>query len=154
MKKTSILIAMIVGLSINGWAMENHNTHGKELQMTGEMKSNETMASFKQEAVSKGLRAEFEVMTLASMGMKSKDGATHHIMVKFMNEKNHASVKKAKGKIKVISPSGKEEIIEMKDYQGVFAANLTFKDSGKYGVICLVKVDGEKYIFKFWYPHG
>ena len=31
---------------------------------------------------------------------------------------------------------------------------LTNKEKGKYGVICLFKVDGQKHLVKFWYPHG
>ena len=152
MKKITILIIMTIGLSLNGWAMESHDARGKSMQVAGETK--DMANSFKHEAVVKGLRAEFEVMSLASMGMTSEDGATHHIMVKFFNEESDSPSTRARGKIKVISPSGKERVIEMKDYQGVFAANLTFEDSGRYGVICLVKVDGEKRIYKFWYPHG
>ena len=34
-----------------------------------------------------------------------------------------------------------------------FAANFTFNKKDKYGVICLVKINEEKHIFKFWYPH-
>ena len=154
MKKAPIVTLLVIGLSINGWAMEGHKGQGKDMQMTGEVTVNEGTGSFKHEGVSKGLRAMFEVMSLASMGMKSEDGATHHIMVKFVDEDYHFPVTDVRGKMKVIDPSGKEKVIELKDYQGTFAADLTFKGSGKHGVICLVKVGGKKHIYKFWYTHG
>jgi hypothetical protein len=154
MKKASIVILLVIGLSTGGWAMEGHKSQGKEMQMTAEVTPNEGAGSFKHEGVAKGLRAMFEVMSLASMGMESEGGATHHIMVKFIDEDYKFPVTDVRGKMKVISPSGKERVIELKDYQGTFAANLTFRDSGKYGVICLVKVGGEKHIYKFWFTHG
>ena len=57
------------------------------------------------------------------------------------------------GKIKGISPSNKEQVQSLKDYNGILAANFTFEESGKYGVICLFKVNDQKKLFKFWYPH-
>ena len=43
---------------------------------------------------------------------------------------------------------------ELKNYSGVLAANFNFTDQGKYGVICLVKNEDKKHVFKFWYEHG
>jgi hypothetical protein len=62
-------------------------------------------------------------------------------------------MKNAVGKIKIISPSQKETVADLKDYSGTFAANVTFDEPGKYGVICLVKIDGKKPLYKFWYMH-
>lgn len=98
------------------------------------------------------LHTEFQVMDLASMNVKDPDGKTHHVMAKFMRDNQH--VTKAVGKIKLISPSGKEQIAPMKDYgSGVFAANFTIDEPGKWGVICLFKEAGGKHTVKFWYPH-
>ena len=55
------------------------------------------------------------------------------------------------GKIKVISPSGKEQTETLKDYSGVYAANFTFPEKGNYGVICLFKVGDQQHLIKFWY---
>jgi len=108
---------------------------------------------FKHIAVDKGIRAEFEVMSLADMGMKSSDGATHHIMLKIFHDSMNHQIQDAKGKIKIIDPDGKEQISDVKNYNGIFAVNTMFPKAGKYGVICLLKIKDEKPLFKFWYTH-
>jgi hypothetical protein len=88
------------------------------------------------------------------MNMKDPNGATHHVMVNLVHDSMNHPVKDAAGKIKVIGPDGKEQINNLKNYNGIFAANFSFEQTGKYGVICLVNVDGEKHVFKLWYHHG
>lgn len=100
-----------------------------------------------------GVKSEFQIMRLADMNMKDDHGATHHIMVKLSDADSDAEIKDAIGKIKIISPDGKEQEGALKNYSGIFAANVTFGTPGKYGVICLVKVDGKNKVMKFWYPH-
>jgi hypothetical protein len=104
--------------------------------------------------IEKNFRAEFQIMSLASMNMNDPDGATHHVMVKLFHDSMNHPIKNAVGKVKIIKPDGKEQTNSLKNYNGIFAANFTFGEKGKYGVICLVIVDSEKHIFKFWYPHG
>ena len=42
----------------------------------------------------------------------------------------------------------------LKDYGGgIFAANFTIDEPGKWGVICLFKEDKGPQTVKFWYPH-
>jgi len=98
------------------------------------------------------LHSEFKVMDLASMNMKDPDGKTHHVMATFT--RNGEKISKAVGKVKLISPSGKEQIANLKDYGGgIFAANFTIDEPGKWGVICLFKDDMGPQKVKFWYPH-
>jgi len=108
---------------------------------------------FKHAMTMEGVKAEFQIMSLESMKMKDPDGATHHVMVKFIDADSDDQLKKAVGKIKVITPSKKEMVVDLKDYSGTFASNVTFDEAGKYGVICLVKIDGKKPLYKFWYSH-
>jgi hypothetical protein len=110
--------------------------------------------TFTHHALVEGVRAEFQVMSLASMNMKDPEGNTHHVMVKFFDESSQNQIKDARGKINLISPSGKERVETLKNYSGIFAANLTFAEKGKYGLICLFKVNGKERLVKFWYPHG
>ncbi|MGB5986432.1 MAG: hypothetical protein WBG37_14090 [Desulfobacterales bacterium] len=109
--------------------------------------------TFKHTMMEGGLHSEFQVMSLASMNMKDPEGNTHHIMVKMSREAEGEALKGVIGKIKVIAPSGAEQINSLKDYGGMLAANFTFEEKGKHGIICLVKVGEEKPVFKFWYPH-
>ena len=114
----------------------------------------QTMAGdFKHHMSMEGVKAEFQIMSLASMNMKDADGATHHIMVKFMKADSGEQIKEAVGRIKLISPSKKETVVDLKDDSGTYAATVNFEEAGKYGVICLAKVDGKKPLYKFWYSH-
>jgi hypothetical protein len=98
-----------------------------------------------------GIRTEFQIMSLASMNMKDPGGATHHVMVKVFDDSMNHQINELAGKVKVIAPSGKDQIAALKNYSGVYAANFTLAEKGKYGVICLFKVKDKKCTVKFWY---
>ena len=108
--------------------------------------------TFTHEATAEGVRAEFQVMSLASMNMKDPKGNTHHIMVKLFNATSQTQIKNATGEIRLISPSGKERQEMLTNYNGILAASFTFDEKGKYRVICLFEVDGKKREVEFWYP--
>ena len=120
---------------------------------SGSMEHGQTGGTFTHQEVVEGVQAEFQVMTLASMNMKDPQGKTHHIMVKLVDVSSQKQIGNAIGKIKVISPTGKEQVESLQNYSGILAANFTFDEKGKYGVICLFNVDGKKRLVKFWYPH-
>jgi hypothetical protein len=122
-------------------------------QPSEKMDHTDMAGKFENQMVDKQVRAEFQIMSLASMNMKDPDGATHHVMVKLYDNSSNQPVKEAVGKVKVIGPDKKEQVNGLKNYNGIFAANFTFNKKDKYGVICLVKINGEKHLFKFWYPH-
>ncbi len=152
MKQLIALICSIflINLTIATAAEDTHTGHAMTDMAETSKTKNET---YKHEAVVDGVRAKFQVMSLASMNMSDETSATHHVMVKFIDEAGNKQIQQAVGKIKVISPSKKEQIKNIDNYNGIFAANFMFMEKGKYGVICLIKVDGQKKIFKFWYPH-
>ncbi len=109
--------------------------------------------TFKQAVMVDGIHAEFQIMELAAMQMTDPEGRTHHVMASFM--KNNEKIDKAVGKVKLIAPSGKEQLADLKDFgSGVFAANFTIDEPGKWGVICLFKDAEGKHTVKFWYEHG
>jgi hypothetical protein len=159
MKKIIVLLTLLLTLSW-GWTSLTateapHKNHGSEAPpMSKAMEKTSPDGTFKHTMVEKNIRAEFQIMSLASMNMKDPDGATHHVMVKLFHDSMNHPIKNAVGKVKLIGPHGNEQTNLLKNYNGIFAANFTFGEKGKYGVICLVIVDGEKHIFKFWYPHG
>ncbi|MGD9107127.1 MAG: hypothetical protein PVJ87_09855 [Desulfobacterales bacterium] len=159
MKKTIVLLTTLLALSW-GWtnlraAEAPHNDHGSEANLASKaMEKTSPGGTFEHAMIEKNFRAEFQIMSLASMNMNDPDGATHHVMVKLFHDSMNHPIKNAVGKVKIIKPDGKEQTNSLKNYNGIFAANFTFGEKGKYGVICLVIVDGEKHIFKFWYPHG
>jgi len=50
--------------------------------------------------------------------------------------------------------SGKEQLAGLKDFGGgVYAANFTIDEPGKWGVISLFKNGEGQHTVKFWYPH-
>jgi hypothetical protein len=108
--------------------------------------------TFTHQVVDQGVRAEFQIMSLASMNMKDAGGATHHIMVKFVPEGKNVPIRNVMGKIRVVSPSGKEQVEPLKDYSGMYAANFSFPEKGKYEVTCVIKADDKQHVIKFSYP--
>ncbi|MGB2929489.1 MAG: hypothetical protein WBB70_11295 [Desulfobacterales bacterium] len=159
MKKTIALLTTLLALSW-GWtsltaAEAPHKNHGSGAKPASKaMEKTSPGGTFEHTMIEKNIRAEFQIMSLASMNMKDPNSATHHVMVKLFHDSMNHPIKNAVGKVKVIGPHGMEQITGLKNYNGIFAANFTFGENGKYGVICLVIVDGEKHIFKFWYQHG
>ena len=131
-----------------GMTEDEHKTMGEHGK--GEMTHGGT---FTHQAVTDGVRADFQVMSLASMNMKDPEGATHHIMVTFHDDSTDAQIKDVTGNIKVIGPDKKDQVGKLKNYSGTYAANFAFGEKGKYGVICLVKASGKKHVYKFWYAH-
>lgn len=114
--------------------------------------SSQEGGTFKHAVMVDGIHADFQVMDLASMKMTDPDGRTHHVMVTFM--KNDEKITEAVGKVKLISPSGKEQLADLKDFGGgVFASNFTIDEKGKWGVICLFKDADGKHTAKFWYDN-
>ena len=151
MKNISTAVAFILVL---GWGQLALASASHQGSTDNRMKHDVVTDTYNHQSVVEGVRAEFQVMNLTAMNVKDPEGNTHHIMVKFFNPNSHSQIKDAIGKIKVISPSGLEQIAALKNYNGIFAANFTFKEEGKYGVICLFKINGQKRLVKFWYPHG
>lgn len=114
--------------------------------------SDEKSGHFVHKVMVDDLHTEFQIMDLASMNMKDPDGKTHHVMASFL--RNNEKITKAVGKVKLIAPSGKEQLADLKDYgSGIFAANFTIDEPGKWGVICLFKEANGKHTVKFWYSH-
>lgn len=158
MKKIFIPIVMFLTIICFSLSMAAADTSSKahekgHAQPSGKMDYKAMAGKFEHQMVDKNIRAEFQIMSLASMNMKDPDGATHHVMVKLYDNSGKQPVKEAVGKVKVIGPDKKEQVNGLKNYNGIFAANFTFSQKGEYGVICLVKINGEKHLFKFWYPH-
>ena len=150
MKRIMITALLTIFLAWAAMAVASSSHDGHDM---GKREGHGSTGTYEHHAVADGIRAEFQVMSLESMNMKDENGATHHIMVKLVDDGNSQQVHGAMGKIKVISPSNKEQVQSLKDYNGILAANFTFKENGKYGVICLFKVNDQKKLFKFWYPH-
>jgi len=147
-----IICSIVPNMTI---ADTTHEGHGQTHMPAMTTKGNTSpIGTFKYQAVVKHIRAEFQIMSLASMNMKDPNNATHHVMVTLFNESMNHPIKDAVGKVKVIEPNGNEQINSLKNYNGIFAANFKFIEKGKYGVICLVNIDGKKHLFKFWYHHG
>jgi hypothetical protein len=139
---TMVMVVGFVSLSV-GNAKTKHETHGKSSMETSDAMEHKSHSdTFKHEAVVKHIRAEFKIMSLASMNMKGPDGATHHVMVNLFDDSTKHPIKDAVGKVKIIGPDEKEQTSTLKNYNGVFAANFTFNEKGKYGVICLLKTHG------------
>ena len=126
---------------------------GSSMAMQGmDHSSGSKDGSFTHTAMAGDIHTEFKVMDLASMNMKDPDGKTHHVMATFTRDGEKIS--RVVGKVKLVSPSKKEQLAKLKDYgSGIFAANFIIDEPGKWGVICLFKDEKGKQTVKFWYPH-
>lgn len=147
------LVTLIPLFTAAVMAGSGHGDKGMEGHGDMAMDKNGAGGAFKHHMTMDGVKAEFEIMDLKSMNMKDPNGATHHVMVKFYQADTGVQIKNVAGKIKVIGPSKNETVAALKDYGGIYAANFTFDEPGKYGVICLSKVEGKKPLYKFWYNH-
>lgn len=153
MKKLIILLTYwTIFLVGNAVAMEQSKMEGMDhSQMDhGAVQNGGT---FKNAVMVDGIHAEFQIMELAAMNMSDPEGRTHHVMVTFM--KDGQPIGEIAGKVKLIAPSGKEQVATLKGFgSGVFAANFAIDEQGKWGVISLFKDMAGKHTVKFWYPHG
>lgn len=147
----TIIIVSIIALLFSSQPILAASGHGHGDATSQDAKT--PVNDFKHAVEADGVRSEFQIMRLADMNMKDEHGATHHVMVKVADAASNEEIKDAVGKIKIIAPDGTEQEGVLKNYSGVFAANFTFNADGKYGVICLLKINGQKKVMKFWYPH-
>ena len=145
-----ILLLTWSSASFAGVANQGHSDRSQSVTAEHGMAGD----TFTHQETAEGVRAEFQVVSLASMNMKDPKGNTHHIMVKLFNADSDTQIKNATGEIRLISPSGKERQEMLRNYSGILAASFTFDEKGKYRMICLFEVDGKKRDLKFWYPSG
>lgn len=143
MKQLMLLAVTIVAVMFGSTAMAMEDMdHGSE----------RTDGTFKHATMAGDIHAEFKVMSLTAMNMKDSSGNTHHVMASFTRD--GAKITKIAGKVKLISPSGEEQLAPLKDFgSGVFAANFTIDEPGKWGVVCVFKDEEGRQIVKFRYPH-
>ena len=150
-----ILGGMLWALSAPSLAGAQHQGHGDmSTHGSGGMGQTQSSGTYTHQVVDQGVRAEFQVMSMASMNMKDAGGATHHIMVKFVREGTNEQIRNVMGRVRVLSPSGKEQVATLKDYSGMYAANFSFTEKGKYEVTCVFKADEQQHLVKFSYPQG
>jgi hypothetical protein len=158
MKRIFILTTMFLmlgpGLAGLVAADSTGKNHDKKDTAHGDMDMSTPKGNFQHTMTEKQVRADFQIMSLADMNLKDQDGNTHHVMVKLFDASKKDPLKAAIGKVKIIGPDKSEQSATLTSYNGIFAANFKFKQTGKYGVICLLKVNGETHLFKFWYPYG
>ncbi|MCG6981502.1 MAG: hypothetical protein LJE88_08820 [Deltaproteobacteria bacterium] len=157
MKLRSFLTIAVLMLALSPGrfvlAASDHERH-TETSSSGSMEHGQTGGTFTHQATADGVRAEFQVMSLASMNMKDPKGNTHHVMVKLFNATSNSQIKDAAGQIRIIGPSGKEQKEILTNYNGILAASFTFDEKDKYRMICVFDAGGKKGEISFWYPGG
>jgi hypothetical protein len=158
------LILFVISIGSSAMGMQKHDekhdamssSEGQSHKMDAKKSMDHDMdhnGHFMHTMMVEGIHSEFQIMSLKSMNMKDSDGKTHHIMVKMYAADKEQPIKNAIGKIKVIAPDGNEQVSSLKNYSGILAANFSFPQKGKYGVILLSKIDDHKRVFKFHYTH-
>ncbi len=155
MEKRITLLSIIFTLiwSSACFSMQGHEGHGSTSTTTDSAQQDETK-TFKHALVVDGIRAEFEVMPLISMGLLPIGDVKHHVMVKFFMVDTNRQIMKIQGEMKIINPSGKEAVLPLRNYKGLFVTEFAFVEKGKYGIICSITMDDQDRFFKFWYNHA
>jgi len=109
-----------------------------------------TMKMETKEVLVEGVKVTFQIMAndehrkmLKEMKMKEdvESGTTHNITLTLKDEKTQKEITDAQVTMKVIDPTGKDQVKDMK-YEGAmksFDAYFALPDKGKYQVIVLVK---------------
>ena len=151
----AVIAAVALGLSSLALAASTHQGHGDmSTHGSGGMGQTQSSGTFAHQVADQGVRAEFQIMSMAGMNMKDAGGATHHIMVTFVREGKNEQIRNVVGRIRVVSPSGKDQVETLKDYSGMYAANFSFSEKGKYEVTCVFKADDKQHVIKFSYPQS
>jgi hypothetical protein len=149
------IVVLMLALSPGRFALAaSDHQRPTDTVTSGSMEHAQTGGTFTHQATAEGVRAEFQVMSLASMNMKDPKGNTHHVMVKLFNATYNSQIKDASGEIWLVGPSGKERKEILTNYNGILAASFTFDEKGKYRMICNFDADGKKGEITFWYPGG
>lgn len=151
----SLIVAVVLVVPAVVLAGPPHEGHGGMSSAgTGTMGPASAPGTFTHQVVDQGVQAEFQIMSMASMNMKDAGGGTHHIMVKFVRQGTKEQIRDAVARVRVVSPSGKEEVETLKGDGGMYAASFTFAEKGAYGVVCVFKVGDQQHLVKFSYPHS
>ncbi|MBM9514971.1 hypothetical protein [Desulfogranum marinum] len=153
----AVLFVVLFMFATAASAMKDMNHSGHD--MSDEKMDHSSMAQdgaksghFKHADMADGIHTTFQIMSLASMKMKDPEGKTHHIMVSF--SQNNQRMKAVVGDIKVVSPSGKDQVGELKHFGGgMYAVNFTFDEVGEWHVSCHFRVQASEHTIKFAYPH-
>jgi hypothetical protein len=150
-----VVLAAIWGSPELSLSQPPHQGHGGMSSAgPGAMGPGSTSGTFTHQVVDQGVRADFQIMSMASMTMKDAGGATHHIMAKFLREGGNEQIRGAVARIRAVSPSGKEQVESLKEDGGIYAAGFTFAEKGTYSVTCVFKVGDQQHLVKFSYPHS
>lgn len=159
MKKQMIIAAATVFLAVGAvQAMQQHGgghvggASGSQPMDHSQMGQPSADGAFHHMGQAEGIKADFQVMSLANMNVQDTTGATHHVMVKLFAEGSGEPITDVAGKVKIISPSQQETVIDLTNFNGTFAANFKAEEPGQYGIICLLKAGDKKPMYKFWYP--
>lgn len=117
------------------------------------MNKYESGGKFNYSMTKDGVIAKFLIINLENMNMKDPSGATHHVMVRFFNANTGTQLEKVSGDIEFVSPSKEIFVASIRDYKGVYAANISFIQLGKYKIVCHAKIDKKNPLYQFWYNY-
>lgn len=147
MKKTSIIIAAALALSIPLSVPAMEHDHGGQMMQMG---------TVVHQQVAGGVKATFSVIDIRAQvkgtelpkGMKE----THHLMVRFTDVKSGKPLTAGDVKVKIVGPDKSEQVKDLMGMEGHFGADFVMAKKGKYGIMCKFKLKGGKVeSSKFWY---
>jgi hypothetical protein len=147
MKKTSIIIAAALALSIPLSVPAMEHDHGGQMMQMGTVVHQQVAGRVKATFSVIDMRAQVKG-TEVPKGMKE----THHLMVRFADAKTGKALTAGEVKVKVVGPDKSEQVKDLVGMEGHFGADFVMAKKGKYGIMSKFKLAGGKVeSSKFWY---
>jgi len=160
----ALLIGLVLG-TLPAVAQHQHGGMSGMAGMEGEKKSESALGqetSPNRSFLLEGVKASFSIMAMAEHKKMLKDmkmkvevdpQATHNIAVTLTDTRSNQPIKDAAVKMKVIGPKGKEEIKVLDPIPAMnqYAGDFTLREKGRYQIMILFKVGGQKRAAGFYY---
>ncbi|MBE9504092.1 MAG: hypothetical protein IME96_07945 [Proteobacteria bacterium] len=168
MKRTTVAIIAGVTLTMTvttayaetDHSMHNHSHEGHEMHGGQTMKMPEGMSM--KTMIIDDYKVTVEIWDVPAYEKMMKDmkmkpmqpapGAAHHIAVSI--RKDNRKIENAAVKMKIISPGGKPQIVTLSynpDMMHQYVGHFNMAQQGKYQVMTLFKIEGQKHKGGYWY---
>jgi hypothetical protein len=158
MKKITVSILTAIMVFASGASVAMEHQHGLQMQDSKGMKMSKKMDmsdGMKMHSIDvDGYKLNFHIMDhkafrsyMDNMGHEShkmREGMSHYVMVD-ISDKDGNKIKRAKVKLKIITPSSKESEKVAFPMMGSFGSEFDMTEKGKYQIMTLFKIKDEKH---------
>ena len=170
MKRPLFISALLIGIFLSPLPSSAQHQHGGHSMpgmpgMEGEKKMEPSLGQEKSPTrtfLLDGVKASFSIMAMADHKKMLKDmkmkvevdpQATHNIAVTLTDTRSNQPLNDAVVKMKVVSPSGKDQIKLLDFIAGMnqYTGDFNLSEKGRYQILILFKAGGKKQAGGFYY---